>query len=67
MLARAARRLCSSGWRLTRTTPTTADTIPTNWIDAGRLPAAIPTITGRTTPLAVIGATMLICPIDRAL
>ncbi len=44
------------------TTPTDAATIPASWIAAGRSPPAIPTATGTTTPVAEIGATMLMLP-----
>ncbi len=43
-----------------------AATMPTNCSAAGRSPPAIPTITGTATPVAAIGATMLIVPIESA-
>ena len=52
--------------RLASTTPTTAVAMPTTCSAAGRSPLASPTITGTTTPVAEIGATIDIVPIARA-
>ena len=40
--------------------------MPTSWSAAGRSPEASPTSTGIETPVAEIGATMLIVPIESA-
>ncbi len=44
----------------------TAATIPSSCSAAGRSPPAIPTTTGTATPVAEIGATMLMLPIASA-
>ena len=51
---------CSS--REASTTPTTIAASPSAVTAEGRLPVAIPTITGSATPAEAIGATTLIVP-----
>ena len=66
---RPARRLASSspgGSRAASTTPPAASTIPASWSAPGRSPESRPASTGIATPVAEIGATTLIVPIESA-
>ena len=66
---RPVRRAASSSLGAERdasTTPAPASTMPASCSAPGRSPDASPTSTGMTTPVAEIGATMLIVPIASA-
>ncbi len=66
---RPVRRTASSSLGAAReasTTPPAASTMPASWSVPGRSPDVSPTSTGITTPVAEIGATMLIVPIASA-
>ena len=66
---RPARRSASSSLGAEReasTTPPAASTMPASCSVPGRSPEASPASTGMTTPVAEIGATMLIVPIESA-
>ena len=56
-----------AGSTATRITPTAASTTPASWMAAGRSPAAMPTANGMSAFVALIGATMLMVPMARAL